>query len=412
MASLSASPAAAGVSKVGLEALIAQRGPGAIPAPLRLDALARFEELPVNQALKGGRNWKHDLARLDFSGLDPLSGSAVTSIERFTGGRGAIATTLERGRAEHARNFAELFGRAVDTRDDKFASLALAFQGGGAFVYVPEGVQIAEPIEIVHDLAGAAFPYTLIELGRGASATAIERLTSNDSANNAPASSTFGCGICELVVAEDANLSYAADQRAATNARTIFTRRARLGRNANLAFATAELGAEHAVERIRIGASEPGSSAEVTAFFFAAGDEHVDLASEVVHAAASTRSQTVVRSAGTDRGQGRYYGNIKILPAAHNTDASLRDDALLLSERAHVDSVPALEIAANDVKAFHGATVGAISADEIFYAQTRGLDRAQAERMIALGFFEPAIARFPTEALRESLRSALESKFA
>jgi Fe-S cluster assembly protein SufD len=178
-----------------------------------------------------------------------------------------------------------------------------------------------------------------------------------------------------------------------------------------LNLAVAELGGEHAVERSRIAASEPGSSAEVTAFFFANGDQHVDIASEVIHAAPSTRSQTVVRSAGTDRGQGRYYGNIKILPQAHGTDASLRDDALLLSEKAHVDSVPALEIAANDVKAFHGATVGAISAEEIFYAQTRGLSRAEAERMIALGFFEPAIARFPTEALRAELRGALEAKF-
>jgi Fe-S cluster assembly protein SufD len=82
----------------------------------------------------------------------------------------------------------------------------------------------------------------------------------------------------------------------------------------------------------------------------------------------------------------------------------------LLSDGAHVDSVPALEIAANDVKAFHGATVGAISEEEIFYAQSRGIAREEAERMIALGFFEPAVARFPGEALRDELRAALAAK--
>ena len=117
-----------------------------------------------------------------------------------------------------------------------------------------------------------------------------------------------------------------------------------------------------------------------------------------------------MRSAGTDRGQGRYLGNIKILANAHGADASLKDDALLLSAGAHIESVPALEIAANDVKAFHGATVGAISEEEIFYAQSRGIARADAERMIALGFFEPTIARFPSESLRSEVRAALANK--
>jgi Fe-S cluster assembly protein SufD len=118
----------------------------------------------------------------------------------------------------------------------------------------------------------------------------------------------------------------------------------------------------------------------------------------------------IVRSAGTGRGQGRYVGNIKILPEAHGASASLRDDALLLSKGAHIDSIPALEIAANDVKAFHGATVGAISDEELFYAESRGIERSQAERMIAIGFFEPAVSRFPTDALRDEIRLVLENK--
>ncbi|MBD5656635.1 MAG: SufD family Fe-S cluster assembly protein, partial [Candidatus Eremiobacteraeota bacterium] len=101
---------------------------------------------------------------------------------------------------------------------------------------------------------------------------------------------------------------------------------------------------------------------------------------------------------------------IKILADAHGAEASLRDDALLLSAGAHIESVPALEIAANDVKGYHGATVGAISEEEIFYAQSRGIERSAAERMIALGFFEPAVSRFPMEALREEIRAALENK--
>jgi Fe-S cluster assembly protein SufD len=123
-----------------------------------------------------------------------------------------------------------------------------------------------------------------------------------------------------------------------------------------------------------------------------------------------TTSNTVVRSAATDHGQGRFFGNIAIRKEAHGSDASLRDDALLLSKFAHIDSVPALEIAANDVKAFHGATVGSVDDEQLFYARSRGIGRADALRMIALGFFEPVVSRFPGERLRDEIRTALDSK--
>ncbi|MHB8230698.1 MAG: SufD family Fe-S cluster assembly protein, partial [Vulcanimicrobiaceae bacterium] len=109
-------------------------------------------------------------------------------------------------------------------------------------------------------------------------------------------------------------------------------------------------------------------------------------------------------------GQARYLGNINIAAHAQGSNASLRDDALLLSKKAHVDSVPALEIAANDVKAYHGATVGALDEEQIFYMTSRGIERDEAERMIVLGFFEPVIDRFPTRELRERIRAALQAK--
>ncbi len=154
----------------------------------------------------------------------------------------------------------------------------------------------------------------------------------------------------------------------------------------------------------------PGAEAGVTALFFPNGSQHVDVVSTVDHRVGETRSQTMVKSAATGAGQARYLGNIRIAAHAQGSDASLRDDALLLSRKAHIDSIPALEIAANDVKAYHGATVGAIDQTQIFYMESRGIARAEAERMIALGFFEPAIARFPSENLRTELRAALAEK--
>jgi Fe-S cluster assembly protein SufD len=391
-----------GVSKAALDALIATHGEGAIPAQMRHDALARFEELPLRQVIRGGRTWKHDLSKLDLSEIDVLDTIYADAIAGNPTARGVIVTDFDTAKARFPAEFARAFGEAVDTRDDKFASLALAFQHGGTFVWIPDGVRAEEPIEIRYEPSGAGFPYTLVAVGSGASATILERITSDERAS-------FLCGIGEIVLGEHASLRYTIDQSAGPASRAILTRRAAVGRDATLTLALAELGGEHVVERIRVDQRERGGNVEISAFFFANGDQHVDLETEVVHAAGATHSETLVRSAGTARGQGRYLGNIKILKAAHGADATLRDDALLLSQEAHVDSIPALEIAANDVKAFHGATVGAISEDEIFYAQTRGLSRPDAERMIALGFFEPAIARFPG-ALRDELRAALEAK--
>ena len=427
-----------GVSKAALDALLEGHGEGAIPAQMRYDALARFEELPVRQVLRGGRSWKQDLSKLDLSGLrtdfhygpehDEALGAGglgtlvfsqvdgdgawyTTPTDRLVEG-GVLIAQLNAAREMWPEQFNAAFARAVDTRDDKFASLALAFQSGGVFIAVPDDVVVDEPLIIAYEsLAAATFPYTLVSLGKNSRVTVIERIIARESVEpwiREPES--FFCGITELVAGDGAKLTYVVDQHASADSRLIFTRRATLGANAELSLCDAEIGGEHSVNRIRVSQNSAGSLSNVTAFFFADADQHVDLETEVVHAAGSTQSQTVIRSAGTQRGQGRYLGNIKILKAAHGANASLRDDALLLSKEAHVDSVPALEIAANDVKAYHGATVGAISEDEIFYAQTRGLERSEAERMIALGFFEPALSRFPGEPLREELRAALRAK--
>lgn len=409
---MSAEPgvAARGVTKRSLDALLALHGAGAIKPGARYDALARYEELPARAIIRGGRGWKHDLAKLDLSGIVPFDrDGAELDLETLVPAARRAGVVIERfslARERHRAEFERAFGRAFDTRDDNFASLALAFQNHGAFVHVPAGVVLEEPILIGYEAREAAlFPYTLVSLGDGARVTIVERL-------GAASASAFVCGIVELVVGDRAHLTYVADQRTPADARLIFNRRALVGADAQLDVGLAELGGGHAVSRFRALESARGARTGVTAVFFSDGDQHVDLETETVHAAGATTSETVVRSAGTGRGQGRYLGNIKILADAHGAEASLRDDALLLSPGAHIDSVPALEIAANDVKAFHGATVGAISEEELFYAQSRGIERRAAERMIALGFFEPAVARFPTDGLRVAIRAALENKLA
>jgi Fe-S cluster assembly protein SufD len=271
-------------------------------------------------------------------------------------------------------------------------------------VYVPADAATDEPVVITYAIPDGAsvFPYTVVLAERGARATIVERVEGGARA--------FVCGATEIVTGEGADVTYASCQQLAEDARCIQTRFAKPGRDATVSWACAELGAALTVSDLRVAIEQPGVRAHVTTLFFPRGSQHVDVISTIDHTVGESTSQTLVKSAAVDAGQARYLGNIRIAPRAQGSDASLRDDALLLSAKAHIDSVPALEIGANDVKAFHGATVGALDADQIFYMQTRGIDRNAAERMIALGFFEPAIANFPTDALRERIRAALAAK--
>ena len=416
-------------------------------AALRREALARFDELPAPGA-RPSRGWKYDYAKLPYEDLvwtsgrvelpvmppRPLVEPRASSDETGDIDRPALATenagglyhlgatfvdapgnvdprvTLLPLDATAARDFAAQLGgvmhEIVDWRADKFAALTTAFRNCGAFVYVPAGVQVDLPIQLIFANGEArdeaVFPHVVVVLGKGARATVIERQVGDGD--------PFVCGIVEAHLADGAELDYVAVQQAGEAARVMFSRGARCERDAQVRWHLAELGG--ALARTVLGArlEAPGGRAEASALFFNTGTQHVDLTSGVDHTVGPTASDTVVRSAATGRGQGRYVGNIVIRPKAHGSDASLRDDALLLSKHAHIDSIPALEIAANDVKAFHGATVGSLDEDALFYAGSRGIARAEALRLITLGFFEPVIARFPGESLRDEIRTALDRK--
>lgn len=391
---------AAAVPPAQLESAIEALDSSILDTEKRKALLARSFELRSGRE-KPNRFWKVDLDALDFSALNvaPWSEPHV----RAPQARGLIVCSLQDAASKKNEGFSRAFGTAIRSQEQKFAALASALTNTGAFVYVPADVAVDEPIEIIYEAGSdALFPYTLVVLERGAQATIVERVSG--------AGDAFVCGITEIVTAENAHVTYAAQQTLPGDARIFMTRAAKPGKDATVIWSVADIGAQLAVGAIDVIVDNPGIDAQINGLFFPGEDQHVDLISTVEHNAGDSQSQTLVKSAATGRGQARYLGNIRIAPHAQATESALRDDALLLSKRAHIDSVPALEIAANDVKAYHGATVGALDEEQIFYMTSRGIAREDAEKMIALGFFEPVVERFPTEALREQLREALQMK--
>jgi Fe-S cluster assembly protein SufD len=392
-----------------------------LPAPSRANALyARldsFDDLPIDRdtrvrsldrffALPSGREKPGRFWRIDFESIVPDADAIdASAAELHVENRDAAVLVADLATA--MREHPQLLGRAFGTTaaaSTKFGALAAAFVARGVFVYVPADHACDEPIVIRYDAAenAAIFPWTVVLAERGARASIVELLNAGPNA--------FVCGATEIVTAEHADVTYAVLQRADETARAIVDRWARPGRDSRVAWTVAELGAQLAAGELGVSIEHPGAQTQITALFFPRGSQHVDVISSVEHRAGEATSETIVKSAARERGQARFLGNIRIAPHAQGSDARLRDDALLLSTTAHVDSVPALEIGANDVKAYHGATVGAIDAEQLFYIESRGLDAAAAERMIALGFFEPAIERFPTTRLRDEIREALAAK--
>lgn len=434
-------------SAAGLEAaiaLLADAGAtsgGAIDPDARRAAFDAYGRLPAPGGYPG-RSWRYNYAKLPLDDLRWASGRRSVATIPFGAGspdadadRPALATdnsgglvhlgatlleapgattrdprvivsSLADARRSHDALLGEVLNRIVDPHTDRFAALATAFQNCGAFVYVPAGVVVEAPIQLLfvngEAQAAAVFPHIVVILGDGARATVIER--------HAGEGDAFVCGIVEARVGANAQLDLITIQQADPEARIFATRAARCGRDATMRWHLAELGGALARSTVTTKLLDSGARGEVAAFFFTGATQHVDLTVETDHVVGLTTSNTVVRSAATDHGQGRFFGNIAIRKESHGSDASLRDDALLLSKFAHIDSVPALEIAANDVKAFHGATVGSVDEEQLFYARSRGIGRADALRMIALGFFEPVVARFPGELLRDEIRTSLDHK--
>jgi Fe-S cluster assembly protein SufD len=275
----------------------------------------------------------------------------------------------------------------------------------GTHVEIPAGLNTDEPVVVDYDVADAALvAHTFVTAGDGSRATIVERLTGNAEREIA-VSTTITAGA-------NADLTYTVLQNVGSGVRVDAKRISHVGAGARVGWNVALLGGNSVTDSVISDHTGEGANTEIAALFFPVAREVVQLTSEVQHNVPHTTSQTVVRSIAAGRGRGRYFGNIRIASHAHGSEASLRDDTLLIGKDAKIDAIPALEIAANDVKAFHGATVGAIDEEHIFYIMSRGIERDAAEKLIALGFFEPAVARFPGETLRAELRTLLEEKLA
>jgi Fe-S cluster assembly protein SufD len=345
------------------------------------------------------------------AGLQVQRNSEVISTRAATdlAGRGVVFADLDAASALHPELVEPHLHALVPTDRSKFVALHGAFRTGGTFLYVPDGVEVGLPLQTLTylDADGAAiFPHTLIVVGANASVTFIDRFVSPDLTR------ALSDAVTEIVVGEGARVRYASIQDWGRGVTHLGVQRARVGRDAEIRTLSLGFGADLSRSETETVLAEPGGFSEMLGVFFADGDQHFDHRTEQDHVAPHCTSDLLYKGALRDRSRAVYSGWIHVRPDAQKTDAMQTSRNVVLSEHAKADAIPNLEIEANDVRCGHAASVGPVDQEAIFYLESRGIPRADAERLIVTGFFQEVLDRVTLAEVREGAESAIASELA
>ncbi|REJ67780.1 MAG: Fe-S cluster assembly protein SufD [Planctomycetota bacterium] len=297
-----------------------------------------------------------------------------------------------------------LLARAVDPFQDKFAALHAACWSGGTLLYVPRGVEVEEPLHQLSLLSagGVELGHTLVVLEEGASATLLAESASLD-----PEAAGLHCGAIELLVGPRATLRYVNLQNWGTGVWHFAHQKALVDQDANLQWTIGVLGSRLAKVNQHVALVGTGARAQVNGVMFSEGRQHLSYHTLQHHEAPHCTSDLLYKGALQDDSRIVWRGMIKVDPGAQKTDGYQRNDSLILNREARADSIPGLEIEADDVRCTHGATTGRVDDEQIFYCRTRGMTRNEAVRMIVAGFFQQVSDRIPIESVRVALGEAI-----
>ena len=297
-------------------------------------------------------------------------------------------------------------GQCSDASPDAYTLLHDAFLAGGAFVRVPAGVVVEKPIVVLHWSQGdglASFPHTLVVAEEQSEVTVLDRFGSPDIEH-------FVDGVVEIIVGENAHVKYLSVQEHGPQTWSIVLQRAHVGRDASLRSSAVALGGEYARLRSESLLEGAGAESDLLAVYFGDQSQMLDFRTLQDHAAPHTRSDLLFKGAVEDTARSVYSGLIRLRNEAQKSNAYQTNRNLVLSEGAGAESIPNLEIEANDVKCSHASTVGPIDDDQLYYLESRGIRPEDAERLIVLGFFEDVFARLPIPSLAGALRRSVHEK--
>ena len=294
--------------------------------------------------------------------------------------------------------------RVVDPLKDKFAALHAACWCGGTLLYVPKNVRVDQPLHSLSAMTaqGIDLNKTLVILAAGAEAAML-----SETASTAPNGGGLHCGSIELLVEPGARLRYVNLQNWGNQTWHFAHQKAAVAREGHLQWTIGALGSKLAKVNQHVALTGPDAEAEVNGVMFTGGKQHLCYNTHQHHEAPYCRSDLLYKAALQDESRTVWRGMIKVDKPAQRTDAYQRNDNLMLSADARADSIPGLEIEADDVRCTHGSTSGRVDEEQVFYAMARGYTRQEAVRMIVAGFFQQVFDRIPIESVHDALGEAI-----
>jgi Fe-S cluster assembly protein SufD len=395
-----------------------------IPRPTRKDQAWRFSNVDLldlaafrlspemsaddrANVLKYSRGLKQFAGRMIFAG-DQLIERSVVSDELKK--RGVIFQPLERAMVEHADLFRKYFMSTEATLGSaKFAALHKALVSNGTFLFVPRGVEIEEPIEIFHWLRGdnvSVFPHLLLVTDELAKVTVIEHFRSCDQR-----AAGFACGVNDLIAGPGAKVTYVCAQEWAPKVIALQMNSTTVDHDGSVMSLNLNVGARYARFEGLSRLVGEGARSDMLAVSVATNEQEFDSRTLQDHISPRTASDLLYKNALDDKARCTFGGLIRVEPHAHFTDAYQKVRNLLLSDDSEANSMPGLEILADNVRCTHGATSGQIDEDEMFYLRSRGIPPKIAQRLIVSGFLNEVIQRLDQAKISEHLNGLIEEKF-
>ena len=324
--------------------------------------------------------------------------------------QGVVFTDFRSAEKDHPDLLDKLLGQVVLPSEDKFTALAAALAVDGLLLFVPKDVVIEQPLHSLYWGAGenqAYINHLIIWLEEGAHTTFVHESASPDAGTD---SQNFHDGIVEIYVGRNAHLNFVELQSWGNNVWSFTRERAKVMGGGHLEWIFGAMGTHLTKNFSDINLIEPGAMGRMSGFYFANGRQHLDHDTQQNHLAPNTTSDLLYKGALLDHSRSVWQGMIYVAPGAIGTDGYQTNRNLILSHDARADSIPGLEILADDVRCSHGATVGKLDENLLFYLESRGIPRKEAEELIVMGFFTPIMERIPFEGVRSRFAEAVLDK--
>ena len=365
------------------------------------EALDKFKALPIPQEKE--EDWRYTqiekLKLENFEPFEPKTAISATELGEDLVEKGIILTDINTAldKYEIAQKY---FFKNTKIDKDKFVALSAAHFNHGFFLYVPKNVELKEPILVNFSFENeTSILHNIIIVEPNSKVDFIEEYTNKETNKE-----QLNACVTEIFANNDSKINFYHLNNWTKNVYNFTNIVGNLDRNASVNFVSGCFGGK--LNRLRIDTlfNGQGSQCNNLGVFLGRGKEHVDFTTNMYHNALNTTNEVLVDGILKDESTSVYRGLIRIEKEAQKTYSYLANNILKLGDKTLANSIPSLKIDANDVKASHGATVGQIDEEHMFYLMSRGLSKAEAERLIVEGFFEPIIQKIPLEELREKIR--------